>query len=348
MEKQIHLYSQQGNLIILGDINARTSQHLDHVYNDSDKLIPELISYDIDDNMPVRYNQDKILNDRGTTILDLCISSGLRIVNGRKPGDSIGYYTCHKYNGSSVVDYCIASENLFKDILYFHVHNNLTDLSHHCQISTCIQNVNFTRKLQSKVETKQISRGFIWEDNSPLLFQRALRAMDNSITHFLNTQYEYLPDEIDRALNNFNNIVVNAADQSLKRSRVNLKKKSQKNSKKWYVPSLRQMKNEIKKLGRILCSKPYDQNVREKYHRALKCYKRQCKKEQRAYRANIINKMENLQTENPKVYWKLVEELSDKYKMGSKIEIEKLFSHYTNINTIVTNLWGSRSGPHEE
>ena len=95
------------------------------------------------------------------------------------------------------------------------------------------------------------------------------------------------------------------------------------------------MKNEIKKLGRILCSKPYDQNVREKYHRALKCYKRQCKKEQRAHRANIINKMENLQTENPKVYWKLVEELSDKYNMGSKIEIEKLFSHYKNINTIM-------------
>ena len=151
----------------------------------------------------------------------------------------------------------------------------------------------------------------------------------------MNTQYEYLPDDIDTAFKNFNNIVVNAADQSLKRSRVNLKKKSQKNSKKWYVPSLRQMKNEIKKLGRILCSKPYDQNVREKYHRALKCYKRQCKKEQRAYRANIINKMENLQTENPKVYWKLVEELSDKYKMGSKIEIEKLFSHYKNINTIM-------------
>ena len=32
LEKQIHLYSQQGNLIILGDLNARTSQNVDHVW----------------------------------------------------------------------------------------------------------------------------------------------------------------------------------------------------------------------------------------------------------------------------------------------------------------------------
>ena len=51
-----------------------------------------------------RYNQNKICNERGESITDLCISSRLRILNGRKTGDSICYLTCHKYNGSSVVD----------------------------------------------------------------------------------------------------------------------------------------------------------------------------------------------------------------------------------------------------
>ena len=72
----------------------------------------------------LRYNQDKICNERGESITDLSISSKLRISNGRKTGDSIGYFTCHKYNGSSVVDYCLVSECIFKDIIYFHVHQS--------------------------------------------------------------------------------------------------------------------------------------------------------------------------------------------------------------------------------
>jgi hypothetical protein len=95
------------------------------------------------------------------------------------------------------------------------------------------------------------------------------------------------------------------------------------------------MKSEIKKLGRLLCSKPYDENIRTKYYTKLKCYKKQCKKEHRLYRANIINMMENLQTNNPKTYWKLVEELSDKHKKCTNIEIEKLFNHYKTLNTTV-------------
>ena len=57
------------------------------------------------------------------------MSSKLRILNGRKTGDSIGYFTCHKYNGSSVVNYCLVGECIFKDIIYFHVQQNLSDLS---------------------------------------------------------------------------------------------------------------------------------------------------------------------------------------------------------------------------
>ena len=86
------------------------------------------------------------MNDRGPNIIDICISARLRILIGRKPGDRIGYYTCHKYNGSSVVEYCLVSEAIFKDILYFHIHQNLSDLSDHCQISVCLQTIDYTKQ----------------------------------------------------------------------------------------------------------------------------------------------------------------------------------------------------------
>ena len=42
--------------------------------------------------------------------------------------------------------------------------------------------------------------------------------------------------------------------------------------------------------------------------------------------------MENLHSHNPKGYWKLVDELTDKHKSNSTIEIEKLFHHYKTLN----------------
>ena len=117
----------------------------------------------IDVSLPERHSQDKSLNERGTVLMDMCISSGLRILNGRKPGDSLGYFTCHKYNGSSTVDYGIVSECLFRDIIYFHVHKAMSDLSDHCQISLCIQNLNFTRQVPHNPVLNPLPKGYIWD-----------------------------------------------------------------------------------------------------------------------------------------------------------------------------------------
>ena len=51
--------------------------------------------------MPKRYNQDKIINDRGPNIIDICISTRLRILNGRKPGSIVNKLHC---NCSSVTN----------------------------------------------------------------------------------------------------------------------------------------------------------------------------------------------------------------------------------------------------
>ena len=59
--------------------------------------------------------------------------NNLKILNGRKIGDFTGKYTCHQYNGSSVVDYIIAEPNIFEKINYFQV-LPLTTYSDHSQI----------------------------------------------------------------------------------------------------------------------------------------------------------------------------------------------------------------------
>ena len=64
----------------------------------------------------------------GGELLDLCIESQLRILNGRSFGDSQGMFTSYKYNGNSVVDYMLVSENLLSQILYFNVAANIPRL----------------------------------------------------------------------------------------------------------------------------------------------------------------------------------------------------------------------------
>lgn len=88
--------------------------------DNADELPPEL-NYVTDTQIPVRNSLDPIINSRGKEILDLCVASRMRILNGRKIGDSLGYHTCHKWNGSSVVDYAIVSEELLQHIPYFNL-----------------------------------------------------------------------------------------------------------------------------------------------------------------------------------------------------------------------------------
>lgn len=58
-------------------------------------------------------NQDKRINNYGGKLLELCKSSGLRIVNGRHHGDVPGYYTFFCSRGNSVIDYLLTKSSLF-------------------------------------------------------------------------------------------------------------------------------------------------------------------------------------------------------------------------------------------
>jgi hypothetical protein len=67
--------------------------------------VPLFENYAPDINIPVRYSMDQTIPPRGQVFNDLCVQTGLRILNGRAPGDFVGKLTCHTPRGSSVVDY---------------------------------------------------------------------------------------------------------------------------------------------------------------------------------------------------------------------------------------------------
>jgi len=83
----------------------------------------------------LRTNCDSSKQDKnGGRLLDLCKQTGIRIVNGRCLGDSIGYFTCFSHNGAhSVIDYMLVTTSIFEMIEFF----NISD-PHHLSIHFCM------------------------------------------------------------------------------------------------------------------------------------------------------------------------------------------------------------------
>ena len=129
------------NILLLGDFNARTSNNLDYiphddisfVFNDSNTDYPSDI-FNLD-----RSSKDKKINKFGLSLIEMCCTYDIHIMNGRLFNDKVGNFTCFYNNGKSVVDYMICSTSLFESVKNFGVGEE--DFSDHfplyCTLSLC-------------------------------------------------------------------------------------------------------------------------------------------------------------------------------------------------------------------
>ena len=173
LDNDIASYRNKGSVLILGDFNARTGSEPDFVVNDDDSYLPLNDDYIIDNVLLRRNSQDIKICSRGRDLLDVCISSRLRILNGRTLGDSKGKFTSYQYNGNSVIDYCLLSEEQLSDVLYFHVEDPILRLSDHSKISLRI--IAKFQHNKNKECPHPFPEQYKWESISPSLFCEALQ-----------------------------------------------------------------------------------------------------------------------------------------------------------------------------
>ena len=141
LSEKLAKYAPMGDLILMGDLNARSQTVLDYIPNESFDFVPlsdELYNIDTIGTQP-RNNMDTGSNSYGHKFLELCKKVPLRILNGRMFGDLFGKLTCYTPLGSSCVDYCAVSPELFSKIRYFQVQSLLPMFSDHTPISLCLK-----------------------------------------------------------------------------------------------------------------------------------------------------------------------------------------------------------------
>ncbi|MES9884604.1 MAG: hypothetical protein ABW185_27480, partial [Sedimenticola sp.] len=84
------------------------------------------MSYPTDHFCMQRQSKDNAVhNSYGLALIDLCCTYGIHVLNGRLFNDIAGEFTCFANNGASIVDYMIASSNLFQYVTNFGVSDNI-------------------------------------------------------------------------------------------------------------------------------------------------------------------------------------------------------------------------------
>lgn len=87
-------------LLLAGDFNSRTAELEDFMVGDKGNYVPGLqyiINDDRDSKSDIaqckRNNKDKISNNFGRSLVQLCGTNDMCIINGRKTGDNDGEFT---------------------------------------------------------------------------------------------------------------------------------------------------------------------------------------------------------------------------------------------------------------
>ena len=162
--------------LVAGDFNARTADKPDYVELDNITYLPLPENYTADTNTK-RASQDAKapVTEYGHKLLNLCIATGLRIMNGRLGSDKdVGKFTCQTTNGASVVDYILGSELMFSDTIYnFTVEEHGPFSDHNCVL--CHLKIALQLTGVNQVETHCCKQDkFVWDKDKTADYIEAL------------------------------------------------------------------------------------------------------------------------------------------------------------------------------
>ena len=332
IENDIFKYSKLGYVFLCGDLNARSGNSKDFIEQDESPLNENDVYYELDENMP-RNSQDKCVCTRGKRLLEACISAKLRIVNGRKLGDSVGQFTSHNTNGSSMIDYVISHESMLMNIPFFKVDKFMGDLSDHCSLSWAI-NIYRRNYQKNNIEYKyykKIPQKLKWDNKFINKFQNLIKTeeISPSLQVFLTTGLK-VRSEIDSFSDELRNILIKTASKCFKYKKI----LQGKPSKKWFDESLRDLKKYLIRTAKQLQKDPFNSLIRTDYFKSLSHYNKARKQKARAYKAKLMNELNETRTENPSFYWKLLSRIKENYTddKASKISILEWESYFKKLN----------------
>ena len=318
LENDIEIYSSQGSILLMGDLNSRTGKYSDSVCQEGNNMITnDQSEFAICSTQ--RNSFDNELNNHGKRLLELCRSADLRILNGRVSGDSLGRATFHGRNGTSVVDYSICDQDLFQHVANFIV-KEPSCLSDHSPIVTWLNiNTNISNRdaIPANDTLTSLPKQFCWEHDSTQKFKDALRSPSTQtlIREFLNDNESTA--NVNISLKKVENIFIATAKRCLKIKTIKKHKRVQlSTNKKWFDKECRLKRHELRKLANKKHRDPLNVILREEYHTVLKQYKNLLNNKRNEYYNNKISELEETALDSDKKhFWNCLKSIDDSVKL---------------------------------
>ena len=309
------------NLLICGDFNARSSICPDFVSGDECthmNVLPE--DYTPDQYMH-RYSQDEgHTNNNGLLLLDFCKQTGVRILNGRVGNDKgIGRYTFVGNRGSSVVDYVLASQELFTCIRHFEVQDpNI--FSDHCIINFSIEFGNRAKENNQPDICDYVSGKYTWKNDFKNDFvERLCSTNATEKLNLLNVNIAACSDdhEIQSCVTGLVGIVEQAAEPLFKKF-VQPKNDAENENEMfaghhenaWFNEECHQHKYYFLSMLDKYRQSNTDEN-RINMVKARSRYKKLIRKRKYEYDRDKTNTFINAKNKNAKLYWNMLKEAAN-------------------------------------
>ena len=341
LEKHIEYFSCKGKIVICGDFNARVGTSSDFVSKEEEPHIP-MPHDDLYEFILPRASFDrKNVNQYGKWLVDLCIDNQLYILNGRTLGDFCGKFTCHTPRGSSVIDYLISSYSLSYEILSMTV-NDITLFSDHCLISLKLKisldndiDRSFCEDLPSLKYT-HLPDKFSWSDEAKDKYQEAFHSSDIQQKLInIDKQLKGGCMDVKYMIDEITDVIVLAGNKSLfRKSFKPTKSKIKKVNKKWYDKDCRSLLKELKSVKNLFNRNISNDEVRIRYFRKFREYKKLIKYKRRKYKEHLTEILSKTMETDPQAAWKVIHELkneslpSDK---AEKINRTQWYSHFRDL-----------------
>ena len=300
--------------------------------NDSDTLCEKI------------HNKDIVVNGNGEALIDLCLVTNMRIVNGRLGSDKgIGELTYRHTTGNSTIDYCVVTPNLIPHIHNFEVDvldRSLSDC-HSPIILTLKTNHRIINEIETETPVSDIDYDPVstkWCDEKKLDFQAKFDP--NKIveaTLLLDTLEANSPNQanIDDIVKLVSNISIKAGlDTGIsKQIKINNKApRPKKQNKPWFDHDCHlKRKQYIRFKNRLRKSKSLQDEAT--FKNETKSYKKYLSKKIHMFNKNLHTKLRNLKSSKPKEYWNLLN--PKKKNCNNDIDIESLHDHFKGINDVV-------------
>jgi exonuclease III len=365
LESDIVLFTSGKDLrvILFGDFNARTSNLTDCLFLDnaickavdfSDDIRQELFDeYDtvINSIDQQRHSQDTVCDNYGTRFLNVCKALGLYILNGRVGSDkNIGQTTCR---GASVVDYVIASAEVFQHVNSFlimpfdpmlsDVHNSVV-ISFNALNKRAEHIVNIENNLN--VEKLDLApKRPKWKSNLKNIFLEnicvgQIAEVENKLAVLEASQDSITSEQIDNIVNMVRNIFDSSAatcgfiSESTHTRHKGPKPYNRKEPQKPWFNKKCESARKAYHVEKNVYNLNRNQGNQDKLRGASKKYKAQINIEYNLYHKDLVEKIRKLKSNDPKEYWSLIKDLENGSNCRDKCEVpmETLKEHFVKLN----------------